>query len=577
MTTMLAQDGLHPQQLHAVSSGKSRYRLRDLPLPPVSLAIPHRAEPLRTNPNVVVHLGPLAPDPLASASVAPTDSVIGEFTSFEGMGTGMSEVVGRGHNGENSAYQVQMAPPDTDGAVGEHQFVQWVNNTIAVFDKSSGKLEYGPVPANYLWKDFGGNCEANNNGDPVVVYDKLAKRWFLAQFSVTNGKQTGFSECIAVSTSSDATGTYWLYEFQYPDLDDYPKVGVWPNGYYVSFNMYDNYVDSDGKPGSIFLGARACAYDRDRMLHGGAGRQQCFQLSPQYFGLLPSDLDGSRTPGREVPNYFVALGGNPDTIDLWKFKVDWNNTKNTKFGKDPQNSPDSTIKVAHYNLACNGTGLTCIPQPVKVAGQEQLDSLGDRLMYRAVYRRFDDHASLIFNHSVDTGGDTSRTAIRWYELRDLEKDPPALFQQGTFAPDVAHRWIGSMAANSKGSIALGYNVSSDKVYPSLYITSRLAGDPKGTLRAEFSAVKGSGVQTCAPAPGSCQCAKSDGTPGCDTLTRWGDYSAMMIDPVDDCTFWYTGEYQSVDGAYNWLTKLVRFTVSDGCLKEKPSRSMQLKH
>src|SRR5258708_1498779 len=154
---------------------------------------------------------------------------------------------------------MQKAPADPNGAVGETQFVQWVNNSIGVFNKDTGKLEPpSPLPGNYLWKNFGGNCEENNDGDAVVQYDKLAKRWVLAQFSVNNGRQTGYSECIAISTSPDALGEYWLYEFQYPIMDDYPKMGVWPDGYYVSFNMYNEYTGPDGKLTSQLLRCRRC-------------------------------------------------------------------------------------------------------------------------------------------------------------------------------------------------------------------------------------------------------------------------------------------------------------------------------
>jgi hypothetical protein len=471
---------------------------------------------------------------------------------FDGMGAGMQN------------FQIESAPPDANGAIGETQFVQWVNNSIVVFDKNTGSVEKPtPVPGNYLWKNFGGNCEENNNGDPVVQYDKLAKRWVLAQFSVNNGKQTGYSECIAISTSSDALGEYWLYEFQYPAMDDYPKIGVWPDGYYVSFNMYNEYTGPDGQPASQFLGSRACVYDRERMLSGLPGTQQCFQLTSDYFGLIPSDMDGSLAPPLGSPNYYVALGTNPDTLDLWRFKVNWKDPTKSSFGTGSTNAPNSTISVAHYNLACTGSGATCITQPSKIEGQEQLDSLGDRLMFRVAYRRFNDHESLLLNHSVDTGGKDWRTAVRWYELRDLEKDPPTVFQQATLSPDPTHRWIGSIAMDRKGNIALGYNVSGDTVYPGIRVAARLSTDPQGAIGNEASILPGTGIQTCTPALGVCQC-PIENSSACNTLTRWGDYSAITLDPVDDCTFWYTTEYQAVDGAYNWHTGIVSFILDESC-------------
>jgi hypothetical protein len=447
--------------------------------------------------------------------------------------------------------------------------VQWVNDSLAVFEKNTGKLEPpSPVPGNYLWKNFGGNCEENNNGDPVVQYDKLAKRWVLAQFSVKNGLQTGYSECIAISKTPDALGEYWLYEFQYPVLDDYPKIGVWPDGYYVSFNMYNEYTGQDGHLISQYLGPRACVYDREKMLSGLPGSQQCFQLTSDYFGFMPSDMDGNVLPPHGSPNYFVALGTQPDTLDLWRFSVDWKDPMKSTFGKGPTSSPNSTVQVAHYNLACTGTGGTCISQPRKVEGQEELDSLGDRLMFRVAYRHFSDHESLLVNHSVDTGGDNWRTAVRWYELRDIDKDPPAVFQQGTFSPDTTHRWIGSLAMDRNGNIALGYNASGEATYPGIRVAARLSGDPKGAIGNEQTILAGTGIQTCTPKLGVCQCQKPDGAQGCDTLTRWGDYSAITLDPMDDCTFWYTTEYQKTDGAFNWHTGIASFTLDEACFAGK---------
>jgi hypothetical protein len=549
-----AQDTLHPQELRAVAYGRSKQRLRDIPSAPVNLAAPHQAEPIHLNPNLTVRLGPIVPDPLLAIPAQKVGAVLRSHPPIEGIGNGMTK----------PPYQIQMAPPDTNGAVGESQFVQWVNNSIAVFNKKTHELEgHGPLPGNFLWKNFGGNCEENNNGDPVVQYDKLARRWVLAQFSVTNGKDTGYSECIAISTSSDAMGYYWLYEFQYPAFDDYPKIGVWPDGYYASFNMYDVTTGTDGKDVWQYLGARACVYDRRSMLAGRPGKQECFQLSTDYFGLLPSDLDGPNLPPPAAGNYFVALGAKPDTLDLWRFKADWRNPRSSTFGTGPYNSPNVTLPVAHYNLACGGNGTTCIPQPHKADSQEQLDSLGDRLMFRAAYRRFHDHESLVLNHSVDTGGDTSRTAVRWYELRDLDKDVPVVFQQGTFTPDTSHRWMGSIAMDGNGNMALGYNVSGETVSPGIRIAARLSNDPKGAIGNESSVKEGTGVQTCAPG-GACQCPLPGGSAGCDKLTRWGDYSAITLDPADDCTFWYTGEYQATDGAYNWHTGIVSFTIEGAC-------------
>ncbi len=558
-----AQDTLHPQELRPVRSGKSKQALRNAPPIALHLAPPRKAEPVRLNPNIVVHLAPVVPDPLVASSTTNVATMVKHPLPFiEGLGLGM----------EN--FQMQKAPADPNGAVGETQFVQWVNNSIAVFNKNTGKVEPpSPVPGNYLWKNFGGNCEENNDGDPIVQYDKLAKRWVLAQFSVNNGRQTGYSECLAISTSSDALGEYWLYEFQYPIMDDYPKMGVWPDGYYVSFNMYNEYTGPDGQLTSQFLGSRACVYDRKRMLSGLQGRQQCFQLSSDYFGFMPSDLDGSALPPSGAPNYYVALGTNPDTLDLWKFKVNWEDPRKSSFGQASNNAPNATIPVAHYNLACNGSGATCVTQPHKVEGQEQLDSLGDRLMFRVAYRHFVDHESLVLNHSVDTGGDNPRTAVRWYEIRDLDKAVPTVFQQGTFAPDTTHRWIGSVAMDKVGNIAMGYNVSGDKVYPGIRIAARLSSDAAGVMRKEVPVIDGTGIQTtCTSEPGDCHCPRTAESK-C-ALTRWGDYSAITLDPADDCTFWYTTEYQKTDGSFNWHTGIESFVLDNSCGAQKHSAALK---
>ena len=218
----------------------------------------------------------------------------------------------------------------------------------------------------------------------------MADRWVLAQFSVENG----FSQCVAVSTSPDATGTYHRYEFQYENFDDYPKMGVWPDGYYTSFNMFH---------GNDFAGSKACAYERSAMLAGQPARQQCFQLSDQFFGLLPSDLDGatsslngsggapgSAAPAAGTPNFFLALGSAPNTLDLWNFHVDWSAPAQSTFGVGTNHTPNQSIPVAAFTFTCGGSGGTCVPQP-GTPKPEQLDTLGERLMYRLSYRRFADH------------------------------------------------------------------------------------------------------------------------------------------------------------------------------------------
>jgi hypothetical protein len=417
------------------------------------------------------------------------------------------------------------APPDTNGAVGATQYVQWVNESFAVFDKATGAIAAGfPKPGNALWAGFGGGCQTNNDGDPVVQYDQIANRWVLSQFSVST---TPYLQCVAVSTTSDATGTYARYAFSYGNTQfpDYPKMGVWPDAYYETFNIFNN--------GTTFAGSKLCAYDRAAMLAGAAATQQCFQLTNAFGGVLPSDLDGATLPPAGAPNVMLNFGTN--SLNAWKFHADFANPANATLA-GPTNIP-----VAAFSAACGGGA--CIPQPNT---RQQLDSLGDRLMYRLAYRNFADHEAWVVNHSVTAGG-TKRAPIigvRWYELRGLST-APQVFQQGTYAPDSTSRWMGSIAMDKVGNIALGYSASSSTVLPSIRFTGRVPTDPLGTLEAENVLQGGGGSQL-------------------PNLNRWGDYSALQIDPTDDCTFFYTNEYLKSSGTFNWSTRIASFKLP-GCI------------
>ena len=436
---------------------------------------------------------------LQTTSIAAFNATQG--SSFDGIGL--------------PVYAVNAAPPDTNGAVGATQYVQWVNEAFGVFSKT-GTLLKGPVAGNTLWQGFGGGCETNNDGDPIVQWDKAASRWVLTQFSVST---TPYLQCVAVSTSSDATGTYARYAFQQPNFNDYPKLGVWPDAYYTTFNIFS---------GNSFVGGRVCAFDRTRMLTGAAATQQCFQLSNSFGGLLPSDLDGTISPPAGSPDYVANFGSN--VLNVWKFHVDWTTPANSTL------AGPTTLPVASFTEACGGG--TCVPQS---GTRNQLDSLGDRLMYRLAYRHFaDGHEALVVNHSVKTGG--SRKAetdgVRWYELR-ISSGVPSVFQQGTFAPNSTSRWMGSAAMDKVGDIAIGYSISSGTVFPSIGFTGRVPTDTLGTLEAENQWFTGSGSQT-------------------GTLHRWGDYSSVSVDPSDDCTFWYTTEYLKSSGSFNWSTRIGSF-------------------
>jgi fibronectin type 3 domain-containing protein len=415
-------------------------------------------------------------------------------------------------------YGVNAAPPDTNGAVGPNHYVQWVNEAFGVFDKSTGTLVYGPANGNTLWQGFGGPCQQFNDGDPIVLYDRAADRWLFSQFAVSQGSP--YLQCIAVSQTSDPLGPYYRYSFSYTFMNDYPKFGIWPDAYYATHNMFEN--------GSFFRGAKACAYDRTRMLQGLSATQQCFNTGEG--SLLPSDLDGATPPPAGSPNYLLNFGANK--LNLWKLHVDWTNAANSTF------VGPTAIPVASFSTACNGGG-SCVPQP---GTSQKLDSLGDRLMYRLAYRNFGDHESLVVNHSVAVatgpGKGNQSVGLRWYELRNPGGVPSA-YQQGTFAPDSTFRWMGSIAMDQAGDIAIGYSASSSLTKPGKRYTGRVPGDPLGTMQAETTALIGGGSQL-------------------SNLDRWGDYSSMSIDPSDDCTFWYTTEYLKTNGTFNWSTWITSF-------------------
>ncbi len=427
--------------------------------------------------------------------------------------------VGSGFTGPQGSFTVNSAPPDTNGAVGATQYVQIVNSAIAIFDKTTKAAVLGPKSTNTLWSGFGGVCQTDNDGDGVVVYDKAANRWVISQFAVTGAGTAGtpYLQCVAVSTTSDATGTYNRYAFSYgTTFPDYPKMGVWPDGYYTTFNMFAG--------GTTFAGANLCAYDRAKMLTGAAATQQCFQLSTSFGGVLPADLDGSTAPPVGAPNYLINFGTN--SLNLWKFHVDWTTPANTTL------TGPTNIAVAAFSPACGGA--TCITQS---GTNNNLDSLADRMMFRLAYRNFGTNESLVVNNSVTAG---TATGVRWYEIRS-PGTTPVVYQQSTFAPDSNYRWMGSVAMDQQGNMALGYSVSSkaNSVFPSISYTGRLASDALSTMQSEVSLMAGAGSQT-------------------GTLHRWGDYSAMTIDPTDDCTFWFTTEYLKAGGTFNWSTRIGSF-------------------
>jgi hypothetical protein len=411
------------------------------------------------------------------------------------------------------------APPDNDGAAGTTQYVELVNQEYAVFNKTGGVVQ-AARNTNTLWSGFGGDCETHNDGDGTILWDSMAQRWFIQQFTIDTTLNM-YNDCIAISTSADATGTWNRYSFAYLNFPDYPKTGVWPDAYYASFNLFDS-------TGTVGLGTEVCAWDRNAMLNGTAATQQCFMAtSSGEHTLLPATLDGTTQPPAGEPEWYVGLSPNGGSaLGYYRFHVDWTTPLNSTL------SAETDLPVNAFSQACGGG--TCIPQ---YRTSQRLDSLGDRLMFRLAYRNFGDHEAMVVTHSVTAG---TSVGARWYELRPSGGNL-TVYQQGTYAPDSKYRWMGSIAMDQSGDMALGYSVSSGSMRPGIRYTGRLSTDALGTMpQGEVTIITGAGSQSG------------------QSLSRWGDYTEMTVDPTDDCTFWYVNQYQPSTGAFNWATRIGAF-------------------
>ena len=470
-------------------------------LPTVQTIIPLRPRPLAGG-------GALAPS-LADQAL---QTAVGGLLELEDEG-GNPRFPGVSANGS--------APPDPNIAVGPNHIVQMVNTEVAVYSKSGTIFAGYPKTIGSLFSALGGSC-TGEFGDPIVQYDKAADRWLISQLGSFSAP---FAECFAVSRTNDPTGAYNLYAYSFgTNLNDYPKIGVWPtstnSAYTATYNLFLN--------GGPFVGAALCAYDRAAMLAGAASPVSVCYTITNDGGYLPSDLDGSTLPPAGSSGLFLTF----ETLSSLRYYRLSPNFANP--GSSTLSAP-TDIAVASFSEACGGG--TCIPQ----AGTSQLlDSLGDRPMYRLAYRNFGDHEALVFNHSVAAG---SSVGLRWYELRSPLGGAFTLHQQGTFAPDSTYRWMGSAAMDQAGDIAVGYSASSSSLFPAIRYTGRTPSDALGTMRTETSLLGGSGSQT-------------------GGLSRWGDYTALRIDPSDDCTFWYTNQYQPNNGSFNWATFIGSFKFSN---------------
>jgi hypothetical protein len=449
------------------------------------------------------------PDPVLQTEENSPSSQSPSFgVEFDGLGYGDS-------------FFCNCMPPDNDGAAGTTQYVQYINLFYAVYNKSGTTL-LGPLAGNSFWSGFGGSCQTDDSGDTIIRFDAAAQRWVVSQFAL-NGSGSDY-ECVAVSETSDATGAYYRYAFPFSDFPDYPKMGVWPDAYYFTFNNYNI-------AGTTFVGANACAANRTNMLAGSAATMVCFQQNSSQFGELPSDLDGSTPPATGTPNFFMELDpGGSANLAMFKFHVNFSIPADSTF------TGPTLIPVAAFTPLCSSVSRNaCVKQPT--SGSDLLEGLSDRLMYRLVYRNFGDHTTLLVNHTIVAG---SSSGVRWYEIHDPETSP-TVFQSGTFAPDSQYRWMGAMAMDKSQDIAVGFSRSSSTAgdYPSIVYAGRVPTDPAGTLESEVVLKAGAGSQT-------------------SGYNRWGDYSSVTVDPTDDCTFWFTEEYEKTTGGFNWSTAIGSF-------------------
>lgn len=449
--------------------------------------------------------------------------------SFDGLGFGFT-----GPQGTASFRN----PSDNSIAAGPNHIVEIVNSRMAVYTKkgamfeASGKPLYGPVGTNAIFTGFGGICEPRPNGDAVVRYDQLAQRWLYVMPIFRrdpNNTAEPFAMCYAVSTGADPLGPYHRYEFRRKLFPDYPRPAVWPDGYYNPTSTGDDVIQK-----------HACVADRAKMLAGQPATEQCVIIDGVNF-LNNADIDGQGIPPAGAPNIMMASGGtqlkkdfDDDGIYAWKFHVDWQNPANTKL------TGPVKIVVAPYHYLCDGQLTSCVPQPDTT---RRLDAQGDKIMQRLVYRNLRTHESIVAVHSVNT--EAGGGGVRWYEFRLNQSRDPVLYQQGTYAPDGFYRWMASPGMDRQGNIGIGYSFGGTPNFAGQRFAARLAGDPLGLLTfRETVLVKGEASQT--------------------NTIRWEDYTTLAMDPSDDCTFWYVGDYLKA-GAPSYTTKIGAFRLP-GCLR-----------
>jgi len=467
---------------------------------------PVRVVPLRGVPAAAGGAGAAASDPLKDKGAAPGKTPAPDLV-FDGLSHSDNEFPG--------------LPPDTVGDVGPSHYIQMTNATnVAIFNKN-GTLALPPFDLGSLWPS--GDCAVPDDGDPQVLWDSLAGRWVLLQFALDSAPE---GLCIAVSQTADPTGSWHLYQFTMPAFPDYPKIGVWPTGYYVGTNS--------GFPNQYY----AHALNRTKMLAGDS-TAELVSFGGQPNMMLPADVDGTAGPDAQGGIFYTELDnvehGGVDRIELYRLTPDFATPANSTF----TNFAD--IPIASFQwTACGFFVTSCVAQQ---GTSVKIDSASWWPMHRFAYRRFDKHEALVGNFTVGATAAENGASPRWFELRDTGSGW-SLYQEGTHdPPDNHNRFMGSIAIAANGDIALGYSVSSSTTFPSIRYAIRKKGNPLGTLKPEETLRAGAGSQT-----------SSSG--------RWGDYSAMSVDPADECTFWYTNQYYQTTSAADWKTAIGRIPCTN---------------
>ncbi|MCG6963655.1 MAG: carboxypeptidase-like regulatory domain-containing protein, partial [Acidobacteria bacterium] len=523
---------IHPQKVLRPTAFGITPPLRDIT--PIA---PAKGLPNREVPNREVSKLPVLPN--ASPSGEPQGE--GRITQVTGVLAPAPSVAFDGLNSDTNAAVVgfRVMPPDTEGAVGMNYYIQMINMVWAVYNKSDGSMAAGPYPLVQVWASGipGTDCANYNDGDPVVLYDPLAQRWFMSQLAYEG---SSYRNCLAVSQTGDPTGAWYVWQYTYSSsiLNDYPKFGVWPDGYYMTVNEFGG-----GDPATT-------VFDRTAMLAGDASpaAQYFYIAGVQPAFPLPTNFEGGPPPPAGEPNYNMAFyddaWGNPaDILQICEFHVDWTTPANSTFtcpaGPGDPGYIDLTAAGLPFDSDLCGYSRDCIPQP----NGQSVDTLCDRLMFPANYRNLMGtlgYEVMTVTHSVDVDG-SDHAGVRWYELHNTGSGW-FIYDGGSFAPDSDDRWMGSSSVDIDGNIGIIYSISSSTTYPSVGYTGRLATDPAGTMQSEQLVVAGAGSQ-------------SGGN-------RWGDYAAMHVGPTG-CDFWGTAEYVNTGGNFIWDTYVASFSMP-GC-------------